>query len=267
MSKHLDLGKLFQGVSTALVENQEVLNQADTLNHDHGDNMVEIFKVITEAMKKRQNADPSGQLAYASRMLRKQGESGSAQMYADGLSQAAEQFQGKSVTTDNAMELIQSLLGGGQSATQQAQATQAQTDLLGSLLGGMMGGESSSQPAQTSQVQPDLLGSLLGGLMGGAQSTSQPASQAPTDPLGSLLGGLLGGQSPQPQQDSSLDIGDLMSVGLAYLQAKQQGKGSMEAILNALIASSRGGQTPYRAQSSALVIKTLLQTIGSLSGK
>jgi hypothetical protein len=110
-----------------------------------------------------------------------------------------------------------------------------------------------------------MLGSLLGGLMGG-QSTPQQTSQTSSSPLGSLLGGLLGGQSSQQQQDDGLDVGDLMSAGMAYLNAKQQGKSSLEAILNALIASSGGGQTPYRAQSSALVIKTLLQMIGSLSG-
>ena len=343
MSNNLDLGKLFQGVSTALVENKEILNQADTMNHDHGDNMVEVFKVINKAMKKSRADEPSQQLAYASRMLRKQAESGSAQMYADGLAQAANQFRGKSVTPDNAMELIQSLLGGGQAASPQAptspdlmgsllggmlggqspsqpaqtspaqpdllgsllgglmgggspsqpaQAPQAQPDLLGSLLGGLMGGETSSQPAQTPQAQPDLLGSLLGGMLGGqtpsqptqaspaqpdhlgsllgglmgGQTAPQQASQSPTDPLGSLLGGLLGGQSSQQQQDSGLDMGDLMSAGLAYLQAKKQGKSSLEAILSALVASSRGGQTPYRAQSSALVIKSLLQMIGSATG-
>jgi len=293
MSKNLDLEKLFQGVSNALVENKEVLNQADTYNHDHGDNMVETFRIITDAVEKQRNADPSDQLAYAGKVLRKRSESGSAQMYANGLSQAANQFRGKSITPDNAMQLIQSLLGGGQSATQQAQTPpaspdllgsllsgvmggqsqtqpaqtpQAQPDLLSSLLGGLMGGQSPSQPAQTPQAQPDMLGSLLGGLMGG-QTTTQQASQASPDPLGSLLGGLMGGQSSQQQQDDGLDVGDLMSAGLAFLNAKQQGKNSLEAILNALIASSQGGQTPYRAQSSALVIKSLLQMIGSVSGK
>ena len=316
MSKNLDLEKLFQGVSNALVENKEVLNQADTYNHDHGDNMVETFRLITKAMEAHPNAEPADQLAYASQMLRQRSDTGSARMYADGLSQAADQFQGKAITPDNAMQLIQSLLGGGQPATQQAQTPQATPDLLGSLLGGLMGGQTTPQstqtpqaqpdllgsllgglmggqsPAQTSQAQPDLLGSLLGGLMGGqstpqqaqtpqaqpdmlgsllgglmgGQSTPQQTSQTSSSPLGSLLGGLLGGQSSQQQQDDGLDVGDLMSAGMAYLNAKQQGKSSLEAILNALIASSGGGQTPYRAQSSALVIKTLLQMIGSLSG-
>jgi hypothetical protein len=315
MSKKLDLGKLFQGVSDELVENKDALNQADTYNHDHGDNMVETFNVITKAMKSQQKAGPSGQLAYASQMLRQSSNTGSAEMYADGLAQAAEQFQGKSITPDNAMQLIQSLLGGGQSAPQPAQQPQVSPDILGSLLGGLMGGASTSQgsqpqpdlmgsllgslmgsqsPSQTSQPQPDMLGSLLGSLMGG-QSPSQPTPtpQAQSDSLGSLLGGLMGGQSPsqpaqtpqsQPDmlgsllgslmggqptkpQDDGLDVGDLVSAGMAYLNAKQQGKNSLEAILNALIASSQGGQTPYRAQSSALVIKTLLQMIGSVTSK
>jgi len=294
MPNNIDLDTLFKGVSTALVENQEVLNQADTYNHDHGDNMVEIFRVITEAMDQNREADPADQLAIASEILRQRSKTGSGQMYADGLSEAANQFQGKSITPDNAMLLIQSLLGGGQSPAQQASAAQASPDLLGSLLTGFMGGQASSQPSQTSQGQPDLLGSLLSGFMGG-QSTPQQADtpQAQSDMLGSLLSGLMGGQStpqqtesPQAQpdllgsllsgvmggqssqqKDDGFDMGDLMSAGLAFLSAKQQGKNSLEAIINAIVSSSQGGQNPYRAQSSALVVKTLLQMLGSSSAK
>jgi hypothetical protein len=70
MSQNLDLGSLFQAVTRNLLENQNVLNQADTYNHDHGDNMVQFFKMITEAMETKQGADPADQLAYASELLR-----------------------------------------------------------------------------------------------------------------------------------------------------------------------------------------------------
>ena len=63
--------------------------------------MVEIFEVITQAMKDKKGANPADQLAYASDILRRK-QSGSAQVYANGLAQASQQFQGKSVTTDNA---------------------------------------------------------------------------------------------------------------------------------------------------------------------
>ena len=134
----IDLGKLFQSVTGTLAKNKESLNEADTTNHDHGDNMVNTFEVITRAMKEKRDADPADQLAYAAEILRQQ-KSGSAQLYAKGLDQASQQFQGQQVTSGNAMTLIQSLLGGGQAPVQQ-QSQQQGGGGLGSLLGTLLGG-------------------------------------------------------------------------------------------------------------------------------
>ena len=49
----LDLANLFQTVTGTLSQNRETLNEADTYNHDHGDNMVDTFEVITQAMKEK----------------------------------------------------------------------------------------------------------------------------------------------------------------------------------------------------------------------
>ena len=118
-SSGIDLVKLFGAVASNLGEQRETLNKADTYNNDHGDHMVEIFEVVTQAMKEKRNANPADQLAYASEILRRK-QSGSAQVYANGFAQAAQQFQGQSVTTDNAGMLVQTLLGGGQASSQGA---------------------------------------------------------------------------------------------------------------------------------------------------
>ena len=118
-SSPIDLGKLFQTVMGTLAKNKESLNNADTNNHDHGDNMVNTFELITRAMKEKKDANPSDQLAYAAEILRQQ-KSGSAQLYAKGLSQASQQFQGRQVTSDNATILIQTLLGVGEAPVQQS---------------------------------------------------------------------------------------------------------------------------------------------------
>jgi hypothetical protein len=140
----IDLAKLFQSVTGTLTQNRESLNEADTNNHDHGDNMVETFEVITQAMKEKKGADPADQLAYASEILR-QRKSGSAKVYADGLSQASQQFQGQQVNSGNAMTLIQTLLGGGQAAPQQQQP---QDGGLGGMLGSLLGGGAAKQGQQ-----------------------------------------------------------------------------------------------------------------------
>ena len=157
-SNKIDLLKLFQTVTSNLSQNQENLNQADTYNHDHGDHMVEIFQVITQAMQEKKGADPADQLAYASQLLRNN-KSGSAQLYAQNLSNASQQFSGKSITPDNVGLLLQSLLG-GQAPTQSQQNAPA-NDPLSAILGGLTGGQNQSQDGQPSIDANDLLNAGL----------------------------------------------------------------------------------------------------------
>ncbi len=243
-AQQVNLAKLFQGVAKALTANRDVLNQADTYNHDHGDNMVEIFEVVAQAIKARRTASPADQLAYASELLR-QKQSGSAKYYAGGLMSAAQKFAGKSVTPDNAMDLIQTLLGGG-AAHGSAGAPAARPDMLGSLLSGL-GAAGAQTSAGTSAPQPDILGSLLSGLgAAGAQgSAGTPAAAG------------------QP----GLDIGSLLSAGMSYMNAKQRGETDGAALVGALASATSGGSTPYRAQSGAVVANALMQALGAMASK
>ena len=247
-TKQVNLAQLFQSAATALTANRDALNQADTYNHDHGDNMVEIFEVVAQAMKAKKAASPADQLAYASELLR-QKQSGSAKYYAGGLMSAAQKFAGKSVTPDNGMDLIKTLLGGA-GAQASAGTPAPQPDLLGSLISGLgaagaqgSAGTSAGTPAQ----QPDLLGSLLSGLgAAGAQgSAGTPAA---------------GGQP-------GLDIGSLLSAGMSYMNAKQRGETDATALIGALTSATSGGNTPYRAQSGAVVANALMQALGAMASK
>ncbi|MHC1783030.1 MAG: DAK2 domain-containing protein [Anaerolineaceae bacterium] len=112
-NQSIDLLQVFQSVAKVMGKNKASLNEADVYNHDHGTNMAQTFKVITQAMEEKQNASPADQLAYASELLRQKQQSGSAKLYADGLARAATTFQGQDITADNATLLIQSLMGGG----------------------------------------------------------------------------------------------------------------------------------------------------------
>ena len=222
-----DLSALFNVAAQALAANQSSLNQADTENQNHGDNMVQAFNMISQAMASQRGAPPSTQLQHASEYLAQNGTSGSAQVYAQGLAQAAQQFQGqRAVTPDNAMLLIQSLFGGNQPPMPQAGG-----DLLGSLLGGQ-------QP--TSQVGADLLGSLLGGEQATPQMSSQPA------------------------QTDGIDLGDVLNAGMAFMNAKQQGQDNLQAALAALMSAGPMAQKPHRQQSGQLVANTLLQAVANM---
>jgi hypothetical protein len=253
----LNLANLFQSVAGSLTQERQNLNNADTLNHDHGDNMVQVFNVIAQAMQAKQNADPADQLEYASQLLRQQ-KSGSAQVYAQGLAQASKEFQGqKQVTPNNAITLIQALLGGGQAST--AQSNSGVGDLLGSLLGG---GNTDTQQPQSG------VGDLLGSLLGGGNTATQQSQNGVGDLLGSLLGGgNTDTQQPQNQQASGgLDMGDLLNAGMAFMNTKSQGGNNVQALVNALVSSSAMGNSQHRAQSGTLVVNSLLQAIGGMTG-
>ena len=150
-TSQLNLADLFGAAATALSQNQGALNQTDSYNQNHGDNMVQIFNLINQAIAEKPKAPPSDQLAYAGRMVRSQSKSGSAQVYAVALETASQQFQGKSLNSDNAMELITTLLSGGQAP--QAPVTPQGTDLISALLGSFAGDEGAS--ARSSRSQKD----------------------------------------------------------------------------------------------------------------
>lgn len=245
MAQDLDLGTIFKAVSGTLLENKDVLNQADTHNHDHGDHMVQIFDTVQKAVIKKKSANTSEQLAYASQQLAKKATSGSAKVYAEGLNNASKSFMGKNLSSDNIGTLIQSMMG-----IQQPTQETNDSNLLGSLLGGLTGaGKEEEKPSD------NLLGSLLSGLAGGKpKEEEKPAGNM----LGSLLSGLTGSQA---KDDGKLDAGDLLSAGMAFFQAKQQGGSNLQAIMQALAASSPLGASTHRTQSGALIINTIMNML------
>ena len=202
-----DLSALFNVAAQALASNQSSLNQADVENQNHGDNMVQAFNMIAQAMASQRGASPSTQLQHASEYLSQNATSGSGQIYAQGLAQAAQKFEGQSaITPDNAMMLIQSLLAGGQQSGQQSGA--------------------------------DLLGSLLGGQQGTLNTGPQP---------------------------NGLDLGALLSAGMTFMSAKQQGQDNVQAALTALMSGGPMEQKPHRQQSGQLVANAILQAVAAMS--
>lgn len=206
----VDLAKLFGAVANNLGNQREALNQADTYNNDHGDHMVEIFEVVTQAMKEKKNANPADQLAYASEILRRK-QSGSAQVYANGFAQAAQQFQGQAVTTDNAGALLQTLLGGGQAP---AQAAGGGGDMLGALLGGLTGQQSQGQAADDGLDLGDLLNAGMA-FMNAKQQGSSTAEAA----INALMSSSPLGQSSHRKESGALVANTIMQV-LGSLSSK-----------------------------------------------
>jgi hypothetical protein len=150
-NNQIDLAGIFQQVASALAQNQQTLNQADEINHDHGDHMVQTFQTITAALQAKPQVQPNEALEYAVEMLNQQTSSGSSKLYAQGLSQAAQQLQGQELNPEMGMMLLQTLLSGGQAAQPAQAPTQPQQPTSGGLLGGLLGmfGGKKKQQQQT----------------------------------------------------------------------------------------------------------------------
>ena len=300
------LASLFSAVTKTLQENQVSLNDADEYNHNHGDNMVNNFKLITKATQKKKGAPPSEQLSYASETLQKNSKSGSARLYSQGLSQAASQLEGQeAVTSRNALSLVQALLGGQPSSP----STQAGTsDLMGQLMGSLVGGGATPPPdnlpenAQGADLMGGLMGALMGntgagqttpqpsesqgadlldGLLGSLMGSGEPASPSQqqagsqgSDLLGGLMGALLGGGAtgmPSPTGQSSqgtggMDLNTLLGIGSALMQSNQQGSSPVSGLVNALLSGSQVNNSPHHSQSGQLVASTLINTLGAMLG-
>lgn len=203
----LNLVNLFQTVTSTLKTNQQSLNQADTYNHDHGDNMVDVFSVISQAMQEKQNADPADQLAYASQIL-KQRKSGSAQIYAQGLSKASQTLIGqKQITSDNAMSLIQTLIGGGQAPDTEPSSP------TGDLISMFLGGNNNTQiQPQNQQASAGLdAGDLLNAGLAFVNAKSQGESNVEAI-VNALVSGSAMGNSEHRTQSSTLVVNSLLQA-------------------------------------------------------
>lgn len=259
----INLAGLFQAVTSALIENKQPLNQADEYNQNHGDNMVQTFATITNALQQKPNSSNSAALSYAASQLENATHSTSGQQYAQNLQTAAAQLQGKSLDTQTAMTLLQMLIGGGQASTTNTQSNTDSADPLAALLGGLSGGAQSNQSASQGG---DLLTSLFGAPGGDAASNQSLPTEAP-DLLGSLLGGLTGqSQAGQSQSSQPAQSGfELLNAGLAFLQARQSGKDTGSALLQAFMAGSGMGDAAHRAQSTQIVVDSFLKALGTMS--
>jgi len=146
MASSIDLNTLFGSVTKQLAQNKESLNKADSYNHNHGDNMVQIFNLAQNAVAKRSGKPVEDQLAYASQVVKEKTNSGSAKLYAQGLENAARNLSGQDLNEKSIGVLLQSLLG----VEQPEPKPQAQSDnILGSLLSGLTG--QSDQPTESDQ--------------------------------------------------------------------------------------------------------------------
>jgi len=214
-TKNVDLAKLFGAVASNLADNKDSLNQEDTYNHDHGDNMVQTFSTIAKVVGDLKGKDQATQLASASKELQKS-KSGSAKLYAEGLNQASQQFKGQSITPDSAGMLLQALMGAQTPPAPVSQPKPQSGGILGSLLGALGGGSSSSSQSQAQADDGFDIGDLLNAGMAFMDSKQKGGTTAESA-ISALLSASPLGQSSHRTQSGSVVASTIMQVlgGLA----------------------------------------------------
>ena len=205
MSDNINLGALFGSVVDQLSANKDQLNKADTHNHDHGDHMVELFQVIQKAVSKKSKAPVPEQLKYASQVVSKECDNGSAKVYAQNLSNAANQFTDNQLTADNVSVFVKSLLGADDKQIPQ------NNQQLGSLLSGFTGNTQKEQSGKRLGADD-----LLRAGMAFFQSKQQGGSTQDAL-LQAVISASPLGQSAHRSQSGMLVASTLMSAAQSFM--------------------------------------------------
>ena len=106
----IDLPTLFGRAAIIMEEQRQTLNQADEGNHNHGDHMVEIFEIATQAAEGARAADMPEAMQRAAGLLGARSENGSAQVYARGLAVLASQFEARGIELDDLVPYVRNYL-------------------------------------------------------------------------------------------------------------------------------------------------------------
>jgi hypothetical protein len=136
-----NLARVFQAAADVLALQREALNRADTVNNNHGDHMLEIFRVATQAVQALPLADLPGVLEQAGRLLAQLEDNASARVYAHGLEQFGRAFHQHQVEFDDLARYVRQILQepAGVTAGSQA-ASSSKVEIGGEVLKALVAG-------------------------------------------------------------------------------------------------------------------------------
>jgi phosphoenolpyruvate---glycerone phosphotransferase subunit DhaL len=272
-NRQVDVGTLLGGIATMLEQNQGRLNEVDTgaRGGTHGERMAQAFEAAARAASQAGTNDAGEQLAIAAQAMRQQGKGKAAGFYANGLEEAASQFQGQSgISLDNLGPLLQALAGGVQRGNPAQQGQGTMIDALLPAVSAFMSGQQQGLDPKQAAIQALL--SAITGAQGTATRRSSGAQGGYVDPgaasatnvlggiFGSLLPGVIGalgqgagagglGGIQQPSypggtQQSGYPIGQSGGDPLGGLG------GGLGGLLGGLAGGLSGGQGAQGGQSS-----------------
>lgn len=198
-----DLGQLFRVAQQAMMANRQQVNDLDGYNGNHGDNMAENLRMISEALQAQQSQPPAEALRYAGKKLSEAGKGGTSPYYAQGLLQAANKLEGHTALDENdVMTLVQTLLG-AVPAQGSPQKEEAGTSVLEQVMrhAGVQLPQQEPEPVEEQSDLGDVLERLLPAGLAFLQARQAGADTSKAMQK-ALLTALLGGQV-QPAQAST----------------------------------------------------------------
>lgn len=135
MADAKSLVALFEAMTENLERDRPDLNQLDRDDGDSGDNMVNNFRLVTNALQQQINtgagSDLGAALAQAAQVLRDNGKGATAPIYAQGLDQAASNLAGRSdFSISDLQPMLEGLLGGAQQSSGAAPGQGTLLDVL-----------------------------------------------------------------------------------------------------------------------------------------
>jgi hypothetical protein len=224
---------LFSAVGQALESNRQALNQADPYNGNHGDHVVQIFQLASQAAEEKRDLPPAEIMEHAALLLQGQKQNGSAQEYARGLACMAEQFRKYEITLDGLVSYVRGVLVEDREALR--------TDTRRSSEGSKQS-DPASEKRSGQEVPSAKSGKVLKALVSGLAAWGQ-------DNEGKL------------QSGNPLDMGALFELGMVYLQARQRGGSKIEILADAAASASPLGKVPHRCLSGKVAIQAFLQAM------
>ena len=101
---------MFLSVRQTMLAHQEEFNRLDTYNSNHGDHMLAVFDVSTQAIRGSLDASLAGNMQRVAERLAALEDNDSARVYAAGLAQFASQFERYQVTVKDLVAHVRSLV-------------------------------------------------------------------------------------------------------------------------------------------------------------
>ena len=148
-----ELAGHFDRVTERLKKERSALNQSDSLNGNHGDHMIAIFQIASQAARQIVDSDLASSMELASQMLMQLEDNASAQLYAQGLQQFAVQFRQHAIGFQDLENYIQTTLDDEKQAWSKNPRS---GDVLKALISGLAGWKSAGQTEEGARAGIDM---------------------------------------------------------------------------------------------------------------